>query len=196
MLFFMVTGNTPSQKVQQNPIDETLFSRIGTGDMNALETLYTATERTMYAYILSILKDPHDTLDLVQETYLKIRAAAHLYQPMGKPLAWMFTIARNLSMDFLRLHQREQSQDYATLEDRLEFSYITDPTDRFLLQEALEQLAEDERQIVLLYAVSGLKHREIAANLNIPLSTELSRYQRAIQKLRTILKEETALHGR
>lgn len=195
MLFYMVTGTPPTQPVQQNPIDESLFVRIGAGDMDALEELYTTTERTIYAYVLSLLKDPNDTLDIVQETYLKLRAAAHLYQPMGKPLAWMFTIARNLAMDFLRTQKREQSQDYELLENQLDFSYISDPTDRFLLQEALEQLGTDERQIVLLYAVSGLKHREIAANLGIPLSTALSRYHRAIQKLKNILKEEGAFHG-
>ena len=189
MLFYMVMGAPKTSSVQQAPIEESLFIQIGEGDMQALERLYRETERTLYAYVLSLLKNPNDTLDIVQETYLKIRSAAHLYQPMGKPLAWMFTIARNLSLDFLRKEAREPAQSYDVMENQLDFSYVTDPTDRMILQAALQHPREEERQIILLYAVSGLKHREIAESLDIPVSTVLSRYHRGIEKLRRDLLE-------
>ena len=64
--------------------------------MAALDELYKITERTMYAFSLSLAKDHQKALDLMQDTYVKILSAAHLYKPMGKPLAWMFTIAKNL----------------------------------------------------------------------------------------------------
>ncbi len=62
--------------------------------------------------------------------------------------------------------------------------------DAMVLHAALTVLKEDERQIVLLHASAGLKHREIAANLGIPLSTVLSKYNRAIKKLKQHLREE------
>lgn len=62
-----------------------------------------------------------------------------------------------------------------------------------LLHSAVAALSEQERQIVLLYAVTGWKHREIAALLQMPLPTVLSKYHRALKKLKTHWKGEDAL---
>ena len=62
--------------------------------------------------------------------------------------------------------------------------------DAMALRAALELLKEDERQIVLLHASAGLKHREIAASLGMPLATVLSKYNRSIKKLKQNLREE------
>ena len=78
------TGNSRNNKIE---IDESLFKRIARDDMTALDGLYEITERTMYAFSLSLTKDHQRALDLMQDTYVKILSAAHLYKPMGKPLA-------------------------------------------------------------------------------------------------------------
>lgn len=184
LFYFVVGGAEPAKKPRQAPIDETLFARIGEGDMPALEALYLQTERALYSYTLSILKNPDDTVDVVQDTYIKIRAAAHLYKPMGKPLAWMFTIARNLSMNLLRKNNLRAGNPIEDVENHIDFSYVTDSTDRLVLESALSILSEGEREIVLLHAISGMKHQEIARSLGIPLSTALSRYHRALAKLK------------
>ena len=62
-----------------------------------------------------------------------------------------------------------------------------------VLDAALTALADDERQIVLLHAVTGWKHREIAGLLELPLSTVLSKYRRALLKLKTKLEGGDAL---
>jgi len=62
--------------------------------------------------------------------------------------------------------------------------------DAMVLQSALEILKEEERQIVLLHASAGLKHREIASSLHMPLATVLSKYNRAVKKLKQYLREE------
>ena len=59
-----------------------------------------------------------------------------------------------------------------------------------MLEAALKALGEEERQVVLHHAASGLKHREIARDLGLPLSTVLSRYSRALKKLQRYLTEE------
>ena len=170
-------------------LEERLLPLVGQGDSEAFEVLYRSTEKAVYALALSILKNAHDAEDIVQETYLKVRAAAHLYVPQGKPLAWLFTITKNLCRDLLRGQSRtEAAPDGA--EDDLRFSYVSDPTDRLVLEAALKALGEEERQVVLLHAASGLKHREIARNLGLPLSTVLSRYSRALKKLQRYLTEE------
>ena len=65
--------------------------------------------------------------------------------------------------------------------------------DRAVLQAALGALDDQERQAVLLHAVSGLKHREIAEILELPLPTVLSKYHRALKKLRKQLEGGDAL---
>lgn len=81
ILFSNLTGGSSSIKKKKLIIDEALFEKIGQGDVNALEDLYKLTEKAIYAYILSILKDPYASEDIMQETYLKVKSAAHLYIP-------------------------------------------------------------------------------------------------------------------
>lgn len=75
-------GDSWNNKIE---IDENLFKRIARDDMTALDELYGITERTMYAFSLSLTKDHQQALDLMQDTYVKILSAAHLYKAMGKP---------------------------------------------------------------------------------------------------------------
>ena len=188
MIFFMVTGGEPEVSIQRLNIDEDLIVRIDRDDRSALEEFYTLTERTLYSYVLAIVKKPYDTQDIVQDTYLKVRASAHLYQKQGKPLAWLFTIARNLAMDLFRRNSRFLSEEAFEMDDTMEYSYVTEMTDRLVLETAMNILTERERQILLLHLVAGIRHREIAANLGLPLSTVLSCYQRTLKKLKRYLE--------
>ncbi|NLC44209.1 MAG: RNA polymerase sigma factor [Clostridiales bacterium] len=163
--------------------------------MEAFDELYRITEKTLYAYILSLVKDHEKTLDLMQETYMKILSAAHLYKPMGKPLAWMFTIAKNLYLNKIRKYKKEFMMESSKMADDLRFSYVSDPEDKIVLEAALDILTEEERNIVLLYAVTGLKHKEIAESLELTLSTALSKYHRALKKLRNHLTERRERHA-
>ena len=190
----MIEQQNPYSKHQKKLIiDEAIFIKIAENDIAAFEEFYRLTERSVYAFILSILKDHDDTLDVLQDTYLKIRAAAHLYKPMGKPMAWVFTIARNLSMSKLSSKKQIDNLQVKDIENDLSFSYITNHEDKLVLQAAFKILNEQEREIILLHAVSGLAHHEIAKNLGIPLSTTLSKYHRGLKKLRKHLIEQEVL---
>ena len=67
-----------------------------------------------------------------------------------------------------------------------------DAEERILLQHALAAIGEEERRIVLLHAITGMKHREIAALLELPLATVLSKYHRALKKMRAYLEGDDA----
>ncbi len=155
--------------------------------------MYHNTDRAVYSFILSILKNPQDAEEVMQETYLKIWTSAASYHSQGKPLAWMFTIARNLCYMKFReqKHQADMGLDDLNGEETGEVCLpLENLADAMVLKSALEILKEDERQIVLLHASAGLKHREIAADLQMPLATVLSKYNRAIKKLKQYLREE------
>lgn len=192
MLFTFVLSVNELPKTEYKPIaiDERLFVRIGKGDNTALDELYHLTERTLYAFTVSLTRDHDIALEIMQETYLKILSAAHLYKPMGKPLAWMFTITKNLYYSEVKKRGRYDVQDPMELSNDRRFSYVTDAEDRMVLEGVLMKLTEEEREIIMLYAVSGMKHREIAENLDMKLSTLLSKYHRGLKKLKDYLEEK------
>ena len=173
--------------------DEQLLRQVGMGDAEAFQQLYQSTDRTVYSFILSILKNPQDAEEVMQETYLKVWTSAAAYQSQGKPLAWMFTIARNLCYMKFREQNRQADVGLDDLNGE-EAGEVCLPlenlADAMVLKAALDILKEDERQIVLLHASAGLKHREIAADLQMPLATVLSKYNRAMKKLKQYLREE------
>lgn len=169
-------------------VKEELFIQIAEGDMQALETMYYQTYKAVYGFILSILKNQYDAEDILQETYIKIKTGAHLYKPQGKPLAWIFTIARNLSYMKIRKDKNTQTSPYEELENMLDFSAVEDKENKLLLEAAFSILGDEERQIIILHANTGMKHREIAALLKLPLSTVLSKYNRGMNKLRNYIE--------
>lgn len=182
LVFAAIADDRPSEKASLE-IDETVFSRIGNGDKDAFCQLYEQAGNAVFSYALALLRNREDAEDVMQETFLKIRAAAHLYVPMGKPLAWILTITRNLCMMKFRLEKHRSNIPLETINETPDCSDIEDREDRLVLETAFRVLSETECQIVILHAVSGLKHREIAKLLEIPLSTVLSRYHRGIKKL-------------
>nr|WP_300004027.1 RNA polymerase sigma factor [Tissierella sp.] len=188
---FVQADYDPEIKKQKTiDIDEELFKRMGRDDMDALDELYSITEKTMYAFSLSLTRDHQDALDLMQDTYIKVLSASHLYKPMGKPLAWMFTIAKNI---FLTRSKRE-GKSIVTEPEKINrdssFSFVEDLEDQMIMEGVLDRLGDQERKIVLLYAVSGMKHKEIASNLGLKLPTVLSKYRRALKKLKDFLQEK------
>lgn len=173
--------------------NEELLRRVSLGDRDAFLFLYQNTDRTVYSFILSIMKNPQDAEEVMQETYMKIWTSASSYQSRGKPLAWIFTIARNLCYMKFRdqKHRADIGLEELTGEETGELCLpLENLADAMALRAALELLKEDERQIVLLHASAGLKHREIASSLGMPLATVLSKYNRAIKKLKQNLREE------
>ncbi len=171
------------------PIDDSLILRIAEGDNEALHTLYECSQKSIYGYALSIVKNTHDADDILQQTFIKVYERSSEYTPMGKPMAWIFTICRNLANDMLR--QRCKSIDYDEAHPEIpDFSAISDIENRLVIEELFRILGDEEKQILILHAVSGMRYREIAELLHISLGTVLSKYHRAIKKLREKLKEE------
>ncbi len=189
MIFAAVAYDEP-QKKETVMIEESLFSRIGAGEKDAFCKLYEQTSNIVFSYALALLRNREDAEDAMQETFLKIRAAAHLYVPMGKPMAWIFTIARNICLEKCGQKKRFSGEPLDEAKEEIDFSGIKDREDRIVLETAFRVLSEEECWIILLHAVSGLRHREIGALLRLPVSTVLSKYNRGLKKLRKELEEK------
>ncbi len=90
---------------------EEMLQKMGAGDREAFREFYQETARSVYSFILSLTKSPTEAEDLMQETYLSVWTKADSYVPQGKPLAWVFTIARNLC--YMRFREQRQRSDVA-----------------------------------------------------------------------------------
>ena len=153
------------------------------GNMEGFRNLYEETKSSVYGFALSILKNPDDAEDVLQDCFVKIYGAAGDYKSQGKPLAWIFTITINLCLQLIRDKQKTADISEEDWEKFIGTSDHVSIEDNIVLTEVLKTLDEEDRQIVVLHAVSGMKHREIADFLKIPLSTVLSKYNRSLKKL-------------
>ena len=188
MLNFVIALEEGSKA--QSTVDDKLIEDIAEGNMDALRKLYETVHKTIYAFALSITKNTHDAEDVLQETFLKIYQKAKDYTSYDKPMAWIFTIARNFALMKFRDRKKEDSTEEVSDMPEAIFSFVEDVSERIVLETAVNKLDENERTILLLHAVSGLKNREIAELLDMPINTVLSKYNRTIKKMQKYLEEE------
>ena len=181
-------------------VSEQLLVRIAAGDKAALAELYAQAKNPVYCFALSILRDSFAAEDVMQETFLQVWKSAPTYRPGGKKrhaktlhrqhgLTWILGITKYTALARLREGQRagiplEDAADKVDPRDA-----FRDCENRIVTQAMLAQLAQDEREIVVLHVVTGLKHREIAELLEMPLPTVLSKYRRSLKKLERLVRE-------
>ena len=172
----------------QIELDENLIAEIAAGNAESFRKVYKETGSAVYGLALSILKNRHDAEDVMHDAFLKIHEGAKDYQPMGKPLAWIFTIVRNLCYNRLRgstvFEELDSVRELADENARIEIH----TENRLMIDTALAVLDDQDREIVMLHAMAGWKHRETARFLELPVSTVLSKYNRALKKMRTALE--------
>jgi len=190
MLTVLGTQITQEDRDCRNRELEQLVVRTGRGDREAFALLYGRARGAVYALALSLLHDAHEAQDIAQDTFVKVWESAPAYRPQGSPMAWLLTVARNLARTRLRQGGRQVGLDEEAWNAIPAAAPDVSPEDRQLLQEALARLSPEERQIVLLHAAAGLKHRETAQLLELPLSTVLSKYHRGLKKLKALMKGE------
>lgn len=168
---------------------EECIKNIAHGDGNSLSCLYEMTSSAIYGFALSLLKNIHEAEDVLHDVYIKIYDNADSYQDNGKPMAWIFTITKNLSL--MRLRSKKH---YADIDEIIEIipskSDINNTDTKLLLEAVFKCISDEERNILILHTMSGYKHREISKLLDIPLSTVLSKYNRSIKKIRKYMGEE------
>ena len=171
---------------------EELLIRVAGGDTQALGAVYRQTRGAVYAMALGILKNAEDASDVTQDTFVKLWESAGRYRAQGSPMAWVLAIARNLALMRLRQGSRTHTMTEEEWDAIPAAADSVTAEDRAVLQSALAHLSDPERQIVLLHAAGGLRHREIGQLLGLPLATVLSKYHRALKKLRALLEGDDA----
>ena len=162
-----------------------LFAGIRNGSETDFETLYEDMKTPVFTVIYRMLGSIPDAEDVTQEVFVKLFCDPPA-ENVKNIRAWIFTVAHNMAVDRIRVFNKTAVSD--AVED------FRDNSDDFLLpmeiENAMRQLSDEEREIVAMHINAGLKHREIAEILKIPLGTVLWKYRKALDKLKNYLTEE------
>lgn len=184
-----------------NCTDEQLLEHFLRGRQEAFESLVRRYERELYGYLRRYLGDASLADDVFQNTFLQLYNRIEMYES-GRPVRpWLYTIATHQAIDALRRagrhqavsldQQREETPngDLQNLIGLLE-SRGPDPLEQIeaeerkeLVRDSVESLPDFLRQVVLLAYYQGLKYREIADILDIPVGTVKSRLHSALLRL-------------
>jgi RNA polymerase sigma-70 factor (ECF subfamily) len=178
-------GFRASTSLEQNDRDPAIaraVARAQSGDMDAVRFLYVRYKDNVYGYVLSILRDQHEAEDVTQHVFLKLMSVIHKYQPREVPFtSWMLRVARNVAVDHLR--QRRP----LPVEEVYEPSQQADDSGRdrrWGIEQALEELPEDQRGVVVLRHLVGLSPGEIADRMGRTESSIHGLHHRARLALR------------
>jgi RNA polymerase sigma-70 factor (ECF subfamily) len=185
--------------------DEELLARFCRGQTDAFGPLVRRYERELYGYLRRYLGDSTLAEDVFQNTFLQVYLKSSQYE-QGRPVRpWLYTIATNQAIDALRRAGRHQAASLEqphetdngqpTLLQSLE-SPTPGPLDQASQQErservraSVDRLPDFLRQVLILAYYQGLKYREIAEILDIPVGTVKSRLHAALARLQEVWSE-------
>ena len=142
--------------------------------------------RSAYNLARWIVRNGDDAEDIVQEAFLKAFRAVDTFRG-GDARAWILSIVRNTAMNFLRRRKPESGVELDQLEPADRASNpeqsLLDESRRQQVRRALDRLEPEFREALVLREIEGLSYKEIAAVLDIPQGTVMSRLSRARQRL-------------
>ena len=174
--------------------DEQLVANYLKGDEKSLEILIHRYLKPIYSFVYRYVGNGEEAEDITQEVFVKMWRNLKRFNRNKKFKTWIFQIAKNTSFDFLR---KKKKISILSLE---KYFYLADlnplPNEisekeslKEKIQEAIEKLSSETRQILSLYYKEGLTFREITETLGEPLNTIKSRHQRAISKLKKLISD-------
>ncbi len=176
-------------------IEEALLVRARGGDRNAYGELAARCYPAVVRVVYRMCGDTQLAEDAAQEAFIRAWTKLPAYQPKAPFSRWVYRIAINTALDVLR-HKPQDSLDEDETADQLaggspdpETVYIErEQADR--VQHAIRSLPDGARAVLVLREYGGLSYDEIAANLEIPAGTVMSRLNYARNRLREMLREE------
>lgn len=175
-----------------------LILKYKTGDDSSLEELVSLYQGRLFTFFRRLGAKIEDAEDLVQETFVKVIRHIDTYKPEAKFSAYIYRIAKNGWIDFLRkkgrAHESDITKENEDFFNQLAISREKTPVEHSLrkemetaIEEALERLSDEQKMVVVLSDYENMKYREIAETLEIPIGTVKSRIHAAYKNLHEIL---------
>ncbi len=165
--------------------DPDLITRTRRGKVEAYNVLVSRWEKRVFNYLLRLVGDREDAMDLSQEVFLKAYQNLGRLEDPSRFGPWLFRIAHNEAFSHLRRRRPEVALDPETVgisRPRLEPLELS-----LAVERALARLSTDQREAVLLKIYQGFKFEEMAEALGCPVSTVKSRVYAALDLLKEVL---------
>ncbi len=188
-----------------NPTDQELVRRSIEGEESAFNELISRYKRGVYTLIVRMVRNSETANDLSQDTFIRLYSSLSSYNPEYKFSSWLFKIANNLTIDYLRRQKQyvlSLDQPFETEKDTMQFQVSVegeDPLDRIealelgeKIKEAIEKLPPDYRRVILLRHVEDMTYEEIVEVTDLPLGTVktlIFRGRRLLRKHLRIIRE-------
>jgi RNA polymerase sigma-70 factor (ECF subfamily) len=186
--------------------DAALIAAIQNGRLPAFTQLVERHQRSLINFFYHLSWDRQVAEDCAQEVFLRLHAHLGTYEPQAKFTTFLYRIARNLWIDRLRseasrggrpvsLEARAASGEERPLGDRerapghTHVEILARQETQEALREAIESLPDEQKTVLILSEIQGLKYQEIGAILDIPVGTVKSRMHTAMERLKALLKE-------
>ncbi len=164
-----------------------LLRRVRNGDRDAANQLMDAHYEAVYRWLLHLCRRREEAADLTQETFLQVWEGLDGFQGRASLKTWIHRIAY---YTYLRAERSAQPERRLLAEARNDPALAEAVVGRQVVEEALAQLPEGQRQVVVLHYLQSLTSAEIAGVLGVPVGTVLSRLHTARGKLRELLSDE------
>jgi RNA polymerase sigma-70 factor (ECF subfamily) len=181
--------------------DIELITRARSGDEMAFRALLSRYQRGVYGICLRMIRNRDEAADLSQEAFVKVFSMLDRYNPSFAFSSWLFKIATNLCIDFMRKRRIEtfaMDEPIESEKGEIQRQYEApepDPEQELLrketmerLNDAIEKLPPHYRIMLILRHQENLSYEEIAASLDIPLGTVKARIHRAREMLKASLE--------
>ncbi len=182
----------PLEERDVDPSDETLLLRVADSDREAFELLYHRYVRSILGLALRKLNDRAQAEEVVQEAFTAVwRSAGSYRRDRGSAGGWLYTVARNATVDRMRRNGRvEAVAELPDLEspDSGPYEQAERADAAWRVHRALEELNPNEREVIELAYWSGLSQSEVASYLDQPLGTVKTRTRHALARLAEILE--------
>ncbi len=166
-----------------------LVERCVSGDREAQRELYAQTSERVYNLLLRMTGNAEDAFDLAQDTYLKAFAQIGQFDGRARLATWLYRIAVNEALQFLRRTRREQARRAGLAIRPGSQGGADQVADRLDVADALDALPPGDRAVLLLRYQHGLDYRALAETLDCSEGTVASRLNRARARIRRILQQ-------
>jgi RNA polymerase sigma-70 factor, ECF subfamily len=174
--------------------DRDLVGKARRGDVDAYNLLVSRWERRVFNYILRLVGNREDAMDIAQDAFLKAYQNLGKLDDPGRFASWLFRIAHNESFSLLRKSKPEQGEP-GEPEPLPPGPRMLPIETSIAVNAALERLTPDQKEAVVLKVYQGFKFEEMAEILGCPVSTVKSRLYTALDLLKGTLAPLDVLRG-
>ena len=170
--------------------EDEVIKRVLSGDKNAFSDIVTENQKNVYNLVLRMTQNEQDALDISQDVFIKAYTSLSGFNGQSRLSVWLYRIAYNTCLDYIRKNQKTDSVPLAGGDDDSPAGQL--PDERYeperqleqaelrdALNEAVESLSDEHRQIMIMREYSGMSYSEIGSALGINEGTVKSRLARA-----------------